>query len=177
MLGVGAALGRVFTPDDDQIPRRRSLAVISYRYWVSRFAGEPDVMEKILVNGYPLTIIGVSQAGFDGTDPGSSPQIRVPVMMKPRWTRSARISLQLHIAARPLGQRLRADEARRDMEQAKAALQPFFHQMLEMEVQQKEFARAAPETKQRFPDDVAGLVARIEGRSELRDQFRARCWC
>jgi hypothetical protein len=34
------------------------------------------------VDGYPLTIIGVSRAGFDGTDPGSSPQIRVPIMME-----------------------------------------------------------------------------------------------
>jgi hypothetical protein len=83
VLGVGAALGRVFTPDDDKNPGGHPLVVISYRYWLSRFAANPNVIgKKILVNGYPLIIIGVSQAGFDGTDPGSSPQIRVPVMMK-----------------------------------------------------------------------------------------------
>jgi hypothetical protein len=36
------------------------------------------------------------------------------------------------------------------MQQAKAGLQPLFHQYLEMEVQQKEFAKAAPLTRQNF---------------------------
>ena len=83
VLGVGAALGRVFTPDDDRVPGGHPVAVISYRYWLSRFGGSRDVIgRKLLVDGYPLTIIGVSRAGFDGTDPGSSPQIRVPIMME-----------------------------------------------------------------------------------------------
>lgn len=52
-------------------------------YWLNRFGGSKDVIgKKLLVDGYPLTIIGVSRAGFDGTDPGSSPQIRVPIMME-----------------------------------------------------------------------------------------------
>jgi hypothetical protein len=34
-----------------------------------------------MVNGYPLTVIGVSQAGFDGVEPGYAPQIRVPITM------------------------------------------------------------------------------------------------
>src|SRR5581483_3014739 len=45
--------------------------------------------KKILVNNYPMTIVGVSAAGFEGLDPASSPQIRVPVLMKeavvPEW--------------------------------------------------------------------------------------------
>ena len=35
------------------------------------------------VNDYPMTIVGVSAAGFAGLDPVQSPQIRVPVLMKP----------------------------------------------------------------------------------------------
>jgi hypothetical protein len=83
VLGVGAALGRVFTPDDDKVPGGHPIGVLSYRYWLSRFGASPDVIgKKLLVDGYPITIIGVSQAGFDGTDPGSSPQLRIPIM---RW--------------------------------------------------------------------------------------------
>src|SRR5258708_10812816 len=83
VLGVGAALGRVFTPEDDKIPGGHPMAVISYRYWIGRFGGRPDAIgHKLLVDGYPVTIIGVSQAGFDGTDPGSSPQIRIPIIMQ-----------------------------------------------------------------------------------------------
>src|SRR5262249_40573737 len=46
--------------------------------------------KKILVNNYPMTIVGVSAQGFAGIDPAQSPQIRVPVLMKeamvPDWT-------------------------------------------------------------------------------------------
>ena len=37
-----------------------------------------------LLNSYPMTIVGVSAAGFSGLDPARSPQIRVPIQMKPR---------------------------------------------------------------------------------------------
>lgn len=52
------------------------LAVLSYGYWKSRFAGDPDIVgKKIMANGYPLTVIGVSQPGFDGVEPRYAPQI------------------------------------------------------------------------------------------------------
>ena len=77
VLGVGAAAGRVFTPEDDVTPGGHPLAVLSYRFWLSRFAADPGVIgRKLVINGYPITVVGVSQAGFDGTDPGRSPQIR-----------------------------------------------------------------------------------------------------
>src|SRR6185503_8639332 len=45
---------------------------------------DPGVVGKtIRVNNYPMTIVGVSAAGFAGLDPAQSPQIRVPVLMKP----------------------------------------------------------------------------------------------
>ena len=61
--------------------------MLSYDYWVSRFARDPQVVgKKILVNDSPMTIVGVSAAGFAGIDPAQSPQIRVPVLMKPVMT-------------------------------------------------------------------------------------------
>ena len=38
------------------------------------------------MNNHTVTIIGVSQAGFDGLDIGYVPSIRVPVMMKAQMT-------------------------------------------------------------------------------------------
>ncbi len=173
VLGVGAALGRVFTPDDDRTPGGHPLAVISYRYWVSRFARDPEIIgKKILVNGYPLTIIGVSQAGFDGTDPGESPQVRIPLMMKAQVDRvgtkfdynfTSRRGRWLNVFGR-----LKPGTTQ---EQAKAGLQPFFHQMLEMEVRDAAFARAAPETKRRFLTMWIDLLPASKGESELRRQF------
>src|SRR5262249_52623383 len=51
---------------------------------------DPEVMgRKILVNDYPMNIVGVSSAEFRGLDPAESPQIRVPILMKramlPEW--------------------------------------------------------------------------------------------
>jgi putative ABC transport system permease protein len=85
MLGVPAAIGRVFNSgDDDQIYQGHPVVVLSYDYWVRRFSRDPGVVgRKILVNDYPMTIVGVSAAGFSGIDPARSPQIRVPVLMKP----------------------------------------------------------------------------------------------
>lgn len=85
MLGVQPAVGRVFnSQEDDQVYQGHPVVVLSYGYWASRFARDPAVVgKKILVNDYPMTIAGVSAEGFVGLDPAQSPQIRVPILMKP----------------------------------------------------------------------------------------------
>jgi predicted permease len=91
MLGVKPAIGRVFnSQEDDQVYQGHPVVVLSYTYWNNRFTRDPGVVgKKILVNDVPMTIIGVSAAGFAGLDPARSPQIRVPVQMKeamlPEW--------------------------------------------------------------------------------------------
>jgi predicted permease len=92
MLGVKPVIGRVFnSKEDDQVYQGHPVVVLGYDYWVNRFARDPGVVgKKILVNNYPMTIVGVSAAGFAGLDPAQAPQIRVPVQMKPvmvpNWT-------------------------------------------------------------------------------------------
>ena len=85
MLGVGPAAGRVFnSQEDDQIYQGHPVVVISYDYWTRRFNRDQQAVgKKILVNNYPMTIVGVSAAGFAGIDPARSPQMRVPILMKP----------------------------------------------------------------------------------------------
>ena len=172
VLGVGAALGRVLTESDDITPGGHPIAVISYRYWLNRFAGSPDVIgKKLLVDGYPMTIVGVSQAGFDGTEPGSSPQIRMPIMMQAQldptmaefYNMKNRRGRWVNVFGRM--------KPGLSVQQAKAAIQPFFHQMLEMEVQEKEFAKSAPETRKSFLTMTIDLLPAAKGDSELRRQF------
>src|SRR5471032_2615271 len=88
MLGVGPAVGRVFSSrEDDQVYQGHPVVVLSYDYWTRRFSRDPAVVgQKIFVNNYPMTIVGVSAAGFSGLDPAQSPQIRVPIQMKPAVT-------------------------------------------------------------------------------------------
>jgi len=57
------------------------------------------------------------------------------------------------------------------LERARAGLQPLFHQMLRMEVTQKEFARTTDDTRQAFLRMSMDLLPASKGRSFLRQQF------
>ncbi len=91
-LGVKPAIGRVFnSKEDDREYKGHPVVVLSYDYWVNRFARNPKVIgQKILVNNYPMTVVGVSAEGFAGLDPSRNTQIRVPIqmmpLMVPQWT-------------------------------------------------------------------------------------------
>src|SRR5439155_111746 len=61
-------------------------------------------------------------------------------------------------------------------EQAKASLQPLFHSILEMEVQEKEFARATAYTKDQFLKSTIDVLPGARGRSSLREQFSTPLW-
>ncbi len=171
-LGVSATLGRVFAPADDATPGGAPYAVLSYRYWVSRFAADPKVIgQKLIVNGFPMSIVGVSQAGFDGVDPGSSPQVRVPIVMKMQLDQLAVSGNNLtNRRARWVNAygRLKPGVS---MQQAKSGLQPLFHQMLEMEVQQQEFAKASPYRKDQFLKMWVDVLPASSGNTELQFRF------
>ena len=81
-LGVGAALGRTIEPGDD-VNGADPVAVISYGYWKRRFGGDSAVVGKpVDLNGQPVTLIGVTAAGFDGTlQVGTSPDISIPMAL------------------------------------------------------------------------------------------------
>ena len=64
LLGVKAALGRTFLPEEDR-PDRNRVAVISNGLWKRRFGGDSSVLGKHLtLDGNSFTIIGVAPAGF-----------------------------------------------------------------------------------------------------------------
>jgi predicted permease len=59
MLGLTANPGRTLVPDDDQ-PGATPVAVISARFWRTRFGGDPNAIGKVvLLNNVPVTIVGV----------------------------------------------------------------------------------------------------------------------
>src|SRR5260370_25458586 len=75
MLGVRSAIGRVFSSEeDDRTYQGHPVVVLSYDYWVRRFSRDPAVVgRKILVNNYPMTVVGVSAAAFYRLEPAPSP--------------------------------------------------------------------------------------------------------
>ncbi|HYL64309.1 MAG TPA: ABC transporter permease [Candidatus Methylomirabilis sp.] len=175
-LGLNPILGRVFTPDDDKIPDAYPYVVLNYAYWKSRFASDPNIVGKsLLLNNYKMTIVGVVQPGFDGVELGRSPKLFVPIMMqkeimvgnpndmlhdrRTRWVNS-------------FG-RLKPGVTR---QQAKAALQPFMHSMLEMEVKEKDFAHASPYDREQFLKCYIDVLPGSQGRSYTRQALSTPLW-
>jgi predicted permease len=82
VLGVGPAIGRLFTTAEDRVDT--PYAVISYNYWQRRFGGSSDVLGKtITIRKAALTIIGVSSRGFIGETSGQQPDVWLPLRMQP----------------------------------------------------------------------------------------------
>jgi predicted permease len=87
VLGVGAALGRVFDENDDRTPGGHPLVVLSHAYWTSRFGADRGMLNQtMIVNGRGMTIVGVAQKGFASEKPGSTPELFVPISMKKEMT-------------------------------------------------------------------------------------------
>ena len=174
VLGVGAAIGRVITPDDDKERGGSPVAVLSHDYWRNRFGADAQIVGKtITVSNHTLTIIGVSQAGFDGVDIGYVPSVRVPLMMKaqmtPNWDDvDNRRSRWVNVFGR-----LKPGVT---LEQAKASLQPFFHSLLEQEVLQPPFSNTTSYTREQFLKGQVDLLPAAQGRSPIRQQLSQPLW-
>jgi len=91
LLGVNAAVGRVFTAAEDQ-PGAARVVLISHRLWKRRFGGDVNVVNRgMRLDGNPFTIVGVMPPGFSILDrnvdiwvPAQfSAQARTP---RGRWT-------------------------------------------------------------------------------------------
>jgi predicted permease len=106
LLGVQAALGRTLLPEDDQERDGEPWVVLSYGYWKNQFGADASILNQtILVNSYPLTVIGVAQPGFAGFETLSPADLFVPLQMNaavnPTWDqRDRRDSIWLNIFAR-----------------------------------------------------------------------------
>jgi predicted permease len=83
VLGLRPALGRLLDSNDDKAVGAAPVAVLSYDYWRTQFDQRPDVLNQTLVvNGQPVTIVGVAPRGFDGTTLGTKPKVFVPITMR-----------------------------------------------------------------------------------------------
>jgi putative ABC transport system permease protein len=79
-LGAQPALGRVFTRADDQRGCGSPVAVISYAFWRRAYGGDPAIVgRKITLDGHPVQIIGVTEAGFFGVEVGRSFDVAAPI--------------------------------------------------------------------------------------------------
>jgi predicted permease len=84
-LGTSAVVGRTILPEDDQ-ESAPATAVISNSFWRQRLGASQEVAGKtIVVNGLPVSIVGVAPADFFGLEPGSSPDLFIPLAKYSAW--------------------------------------------------------------------------------------------
>jgi predicted permease len=169
LLAIRPAAGRLFTASDDLRSGDHPLAVLSYTWWKTRFAGDPRVIgQTIRVNNIPLTVIGVAQAGFEGMEPGVPSFVYIPITMslvvrpgfngmynrRQRWVN--------------VYGRLKPGTS---VERAQAGLQPLFHQIIDDEVKMPAFRNATPYDKSEFLRMWLMVMPGSQGNTSLRRQY------
>ncbi len=85
VLEVTPQLGRPFRREEDAVPGRDAVTVISHDLWQQDFGSAPDIVgKKILVDGIEFTIVGVAPESFTGIEQYFRPALYIPLMMAPR---------------------------------------------------------------------------------------------
>ena len=169
-LGVKPVIGRLFTPqEDDQVYKGHPVAVLSYQYWMARFGGDKSVIgQKMIIDDYPMTIVGVSAPGFTGLDPARSPQVRVPIQMKPLMTPGwdalgDRRSQWIQMFARM--------KPGYTVQSATASLQPLFIQILRDELTRPELREASAYNRDQFLKRQVKMEQAANGYSQMRRDY------
>jgi predicted permease len=163
VLEVEPAMGRVFGAEDETAPGANPVVVLSYGYWKRRFGLDPGILNKQLaVNGHPLTVVGVSRAGFSGVQVGQAPDLFIPITLKaqmtPNWDGLA--DRDDHWLAM-IG-RLKPGMS---VAKAQAGIAPTYHAMLETESPAK---KSNSKTRQEFLDRKLILDPGSKGRPILQ---------
>ena len=83
VLGVRAAMGRTILPSEDAAPGANPVVMLSYGYWSRHFGSNPKALNsRVLVNGNPMTVVGILERGFLGVQSGQMPDLYAPLSMK-----------------------------------------------------------------------------------------------
>src|SRR5215213_7868520 len=82
MLGGSTYPGRSFTTEENSVPGRDAVVVLSYGFWQRRFGGNAQLVgSSIKLNGKPFTVIGITHPEFVGLRQ-EMPDIWLPLAMR-----------------------------------------------------------------------------------------------
>ena len=77
LLGASPARGRTFKPEEDAVPNRDFVVVLSDGVWQRRFGADPSIVNRtIQLSGRTYTVVGVMPPGFIGVS--GTAQLWVP---------------------------------------------------------------------------------------------------
>ena len=80
LLRVNAAVGRTFAPDEDVVPQKVAVVVLSDAFWRRQLSADPQVVGRALVlDARPYTVVGIMPPGFRGV--GDRADVWVPFVM------------------------------------------------------------------------------------------------
>ena len=92
VLGVDPAAGRLLTTHDDTAENANPVVVLTYGYWHRKFALSPAIIGKeIRLNGYPFTVVGVTQPNFRSDVVGDQIDVFVPITMQQEIIRGTKL--------------------------------------------------------------------------------------
>jgi macrolide transport system ATP-binding/permease protein len=88
-LGVEPNIGRGFRDDEDKVPGRDRVVVLSHDLWMKQFNGNPAAVgQQIRLNGSEFTIVGVASENFTAVDQFFRPALYIPLAMAPAFQQS-----------------------------------------------------------------------------------------
>jgi predicted permease len=165
-LGLSTSLGRPLTPDDDRVAGGHSVVVLTHDFWRRRFSSDRSIVNKlVLLNGHPMTVVGVAEPRYRGFDLGLRTDVLVPTMMKAAMTPAWNGLDDRRIAWLQLVGRLRPGIS---VGEAEARLQPFYRALLQLEAGNRRqlVTEDAPLTLDPAPQGISEL------RTELAEPVR-----
>jgi predicted permease len=81
---VQTELGRAFRPEEDQVPGRDAVVILSHGTW-EQLGSDPKILgHTVRITGIEFTVIGITPESFSGPDRNFRPAFYVPAMMWPR---------------------------------------------------------------------------------------------
>ena len=85
LLGVQPIAGQAFLPNEVRGPGDAPVTVISDAIWARHFTRDPSAVGRaVLVNGTPVTVIGIVPPIFQGSVPALSIDLWLP-FTQPAW--------------------------------------------------------------------------------------------
>jgi predicted permease len=167
-LGVQAMLGRTFGEADDARGGGPAgpVAVISYRFWQSRFGGAADAIGRsVTIEHTPFTIVGVTPPEFFGLDVGRTFDVAVPIGTEPLIRRQDSALdkrtywwLQIMVRLKP----------EQSLESATATLRGVQPQVREATLDRS----ASPEYRRDHLREPFTLITAASGMSGLRERYQ-----
>ena len=163
MLGVRAARGRTFSPDEDNTPGTQPVAVVSDSFWRNRLGADSNLIDRtIMLNGFPVTVIGVAPPSFNGMILEEPTQVWVPVLIHPQLAQSKFIQNRNDRWLRLLG-RIKSDVS---SEEAEAGMDALAQQIKDANTPAGVTTKGLPFSEQHIKFEAGG-----RGISILRKRF------